>query len=271
MKTLVTLGSLFLSVCIISSCSQETYHLDAGYTLKQYKIVFDSSLESYHIYDRDLNGIVVAERDSFTNTVLKMNLAYGGNGRVTQAAFSQDGGPVTYTYDFEYNSLGKIGKRQRRSGSLTVSEDYNVYTYDVAGNLLTDSQFSKTNGTSYQLAWVSKFTYDGSNVTVGESYQVVNGSPQLYARVKNEYDIKINPLKFLPNEYYYNEAGNAIYAIVVTSYNNVVRQYVATGNGNYQPLQTYNYDYNANSYAWKARSVNATQASKNSATEYFYE
>jgi hypothetical protein len=214
---------------------------------------------------------MTAERDSFSNQEMEMNLVLGNNGRVTQALFHQDGGPVTYTYEFEYNSLGKISKRQRRSGTLTVAEDYDMYTYDGQGRLVSDSQFSKSASGSYQAAWISKFTYQGLNVTVGESYQVVNGTPQLYARVRNEYDNKINPFKYLPNEYFYNESGNAIYAVVVTCLNNVVKQDVATGNGDYQPFQTYSYTYNTNGYAWKVRTENVTKASMNSDTEYFYE
>jgi hypothetical protein len=271
MKAHATLGSLILSVCLISSCSQENYHLDPGFMLRGYKTLFDSSVEYYHFYDRDDNGTVYAERDSTKNQEMITDLAYDNMGKLTKASFRQNGSTVNYTYDFEYNSLGKISKRQRRSGALTVNEDYNIYTYDEAGRLVSDSQFSKGSGTTYQLAWVSKFTYDGVNVAESQSYQVVNGTPQLYARLKNEYDNKMNPFRSQINEYYLNEGGNAIYAITITCLNNVVKQYAANGNGDYQPFLNSSYVYNANSYAWKVRSVNVTQPHQNSDVEYYYE
>ena len=270
MKGPVTLGVLLLSVCFVSSCIKEHPNLTVGLVLNEYTTMFDSSQVYHHFYQRDSTGKVIAERDSTKNTVLYMDVVYNNSGKATKASFRQDAGPVTFTYEFEYNAAGKISKRQRRSGSLQVDEDYNIYSYDANGRLVADSQYSIAHSSSYQLAWVSKFSYVGNNVTSGENYQMVNGALVLYARVKNEYDNKMNPFWSLENEYFYNEAGSAIYTITVKCLNNVVNQYAAKGTGDYQLQQTSTYQYNSNGYVSKGRSVNVTQAHQNADMEYFY-
>jgi hypothetical protein len=262
---------LLLCICIISSCRREGANNSVGFMLKRYTIAFDNSVKYYHYYDVDALGKLIAIRDSGNNQVLTMNLIYGGKGLVSKAEFHQNGGPVTYSYEFEQDlAYNRITKRQRRAGTSAVNEDYNVYAYDNIGRLIADSQFSKGNGATYQLTWVSKFMYEGPNATLAESYKIVNGAPALYARVKNEYDSKINPLRSQENDYFFKEADNAIYAISLKSAGNVVKQYVANGNDDFQLFQTATYQYNVNNCAWKANTVNETQASQNAETEYFF-
>ena len=224
----------------------------------------------YHYYERDANGKLTAERDSTKGLVSVWNLTYNNNGKVSKVEFRDNGSPVTYAYEFEYNAAGQIIKRQSRSVTMTVGEDYNTYAYDAAGHLIIDSQFSKGSGSSYQLSWVSKFSYTGDNATEGEMYQMVNGSLILYARAKSEYDDKINPFKILDNDYYINEAGSSIFTIILKSANNVTKQYIAMGNGAYELEQTTSYQYHADNSVWKAKAEDVKQANRNSDMEFFY-
>ncbi|MBO9202190.1 MULTISPECIES: hypothetical protein [Niastella] len=271
MSRSLTLASVLLSICVFSSCRRESADLSVGFRLKKYIITFDNFPANYHFYERDLLGKLIGERDSSNNQVLSMNLLYENRGSVSKAEFRQNGGPVTFSYEFEIDDAYKrITKRQRRAGTIAVNEDYNVYAYDNVGRLIADSQYSITNGT-YQLAWVSKFMYDGANATLAESYKMENGTLELYARLKNEYDGKINPLRNQENVYFYNEAGNAIYAIATKSAGNVVKQYLAKGHDDFQLVQTASYQYNANNYAWQASTVNEIQPGMNAVTVYTFE
>jgi len=270
MKAPLTLGSLLLSVCLIYSCSKDNDSKTPKPVLKEYSIAFYNSVVYHHYYERDANGKLIAERDSTKGLVSTYNYLYNNNGKVSQVEFHDNRGPATYATEFIYNAAGQIIKRQSRSVTMAINEDYNTYAYDAAGHLIIDSQFSKGSGSSYQLSWVSKFSYTGDNATEGEMYQMVNGSLKLYARVKSEYDDKINPFKILDNDYYINEAGSSIFTITLKSANNVTKQYIAMGNGAYELEVNTSYQYNADNSVWKAKAEDVKQANRNSDMEFFF-
>lgn len=209
-------------------------------------------------------------RDSTKAYEFKTNLVYGSNGKVEKALF-MNGASTMYTYEFEYNAAGQITKRKRRSADLTVAEDDNTYTYDAAGRLAGDSMWSAQNNKPFGLYSVSKFIYTGDNITEAEYYKNNSGVLSLNTRIKYDYDSGVNPFHGMEYEYYFNEAGSAIYTIQLISSNNMLKTYTADGNGGWTLQTNSSYEYNSNKYARKAitKDLSATQFGT-VVTEYYF-
>jgi len=269
MKSPVTILAALLILCAAGSCSKDKDNANEGTVLKRYKTIFRDTIVFHYIYDRDASGKLIAMRDSTRAYEFTTKLEYGSNGKVTKANFIQVGSVVAYSYEFEYNSEGRISKRKIIAGALNVSDNYNVYVYDAAGHLTVDSQFVHVNSTSSVVTRVAKFQYTGDNITEAEDYDLITGMPVLYSKVKYEYDNGINPFKNLDLEYYINEAGSAIYTVILRSGNNIQRQYTGNSNGGWTLSTTCNYTYNSNNYALKSTAVNAAPNQRVD-TEYYY-
>jgi hypothetical protein len=270
MKTLCTASCLFLVACILYSCSKDA-NVNEGTELQKAKFTFNDTLVFYHFYNRDASNQIMSTRDSVKSLVVIMKVEYAANGKVSKVIFQQNGSNVTFSYEFERNPDGTIRKRQTQPGILDVGDDYNTYTYDNAGHLITDSVFSKGNTSTYHLIAVSTFHYTGNNPTEAEYYEVVSGTPELKTKVKYEYDNAMNPYKKIENNYFYDESGSAIYEISNTGDNNVLKQYSATGNGAFQLTQVYSYQYNSNNYPTKLNSNIVPPGQHPFKIEYFYQ
>jgi hypothetical protein len=265
MKPHVTIIAALLVICAVSSCSKDKDNASAGTTLTRYTTTFRDTLVYHYIYDRDANNKLIAARDSTKAYEFTTKLEYGNNSKLTKAIFLQGFANPSYTYEFEYNTDGRISKRKISTG------DYNVYVYDASGRLTIDSQYTKVNNGTFKPVMVSKFQYTGDNVTEAESYIQKSGGLALDTRVKYEYDNAINPFKNLEYEYYLNEAGSGIFTIQLKCANNMLKLYVADGNGGWNLQQSCTYQYNSNNYAWKASLVTGSPNFPKVDTEYFYQ
>lgn len=271
MKNPVTPILLLIVACVIFSCSKNT-DFNEGTELQKFRISFSNNQTYLHTYERDASGKIISRRDSTGSLLLIQELEYDANGNVSKA-FMRQNGDITHSYEFEYNPDGKLKKRQILPGTLNVADDYNVYSYDAAGHLIIDSQFSRGSGSDYSLVFVSQFVYTGDNITGAEGYKAENGNVELFTRLKYEYDNRLNPFKDLGNHYYfYNETGSSIYTIVNMSRNNVLKQYVETENAMFQLKQTYAYQYNSDNYPVKLESeiLDSPVLMSHFEVEYFY-
>lgn len=272
MRIPVAILSVLFVICTVSSCSKnDDTHDTGGTTLKRYTTSFKDTINFYYIYDRDANGNIISMRDSTRAYEFITKLEYGSNGKVSKINFFQLRATPEYSFELEYNSAGRISKRKTRAGALPVKEDYNVYVYDAAGHLAVDSQFTTVNNTSLKASKVSKFQYTGDNITIAESYDVVNGALVLDTKVKYEYDNSINPFKGMDYEYYINESSSAIYSVPLKSSNNVLKTYETDFNGGWNLQVTNSYQYYSNNYTWKATTQNVTVTLPPLVTEYFFQ
>ena len=273
MKTPLTLSFLIATTFFFYSCTKNA-NSNEGTELQSFKLTFkDSLLVFYHSYERDADNKIISIKDSNKASVLIQTLEYGANGKASRINMSQDGGDVTYYFEFEYNPNGTIRKRLTfpAAGAIGADADYNSYAYDGAGHLTIDSLFSRGSGSTCELFAVATFQYTGSNVTEAAYYEVVSGSLELKRRTKFEYDNALNPLKNLENDYSYAGAITDIYGITEVSENNVLKEYTAIGNGPYEVGETYTYQYNSNNYAWKVKQEIITPTKPKFELEYFYQ
>jgi hypothetical protein len=209
-------------------------------------------------------------RDSTKAYEIKTILSYNSNNKVDKATFIQHGNTI-YSLEFEYNSDGRISKRKIRSGIQPVNENYNVYVYDAAGHLVTDSSYTTVNNSTFSLLMVSNFKYTGNNITEAENYTQNNGSLTLDTRIKYEYDNGINPFKDMDLEYYINEAGSAIYTIQLRSSNNSLKAYFSNGNGGWDLWTNSTYVYNSNNFVKKATTQSNVPPQGTAVVDYFYQ
>ena len=190
--------------------------------------------------------------------MLTTKLEYANFGKVEKVLYMQGPTNVIYSYEFEYNTDGRIAKRTTYALTSTVPKGYNVYVYDGAGRLTTDSQFVRTGNGTFKPSRVAKFQYTYDNIMVAEDYDLSTGTADLDTRLKYEYDISTSPFRNLEYEYYIKESGSAIYTVTRLSPNNVLKVYRADGNGGWDIQYTVDYQYNSNNYARKATRVNAS-------------
>jgi hypothetical protein len=270
MKPQTTLLSVLLIAVTIFSCSKNNDHPAEGSILKSYTTTFRDSIVFYYIYDRDANNRIISMRDSTWAYEFKTNLVYGSNGKVEKTVFYQQGNIVS-SMEFTYNSAGQISKRKVRSGTMAVDENYNVYVYDAAGHLVTDSSYTTANNSTFNLAMVSNFKYTGENITEAEEYLATNGTLALHTRIKYEYDNGVNPFKGMEYEYYFNEAGSAIYTIQLISSNNALKAYTANTSGGWDLQTNSTYQYNSSNFVSKATANNINSTTQKAVTEYFYQ
>jgi len=270
MKPQTTLLSVLLIAVTIISSSKNNDHPAEGSILKSYTTTFRDSLVYYYIYDRDANGKIISMRDSTKAYEYKTGLIYGSNDKVEKAVYYQQGN-IVGSMEFTYNSAGRIAKRKIRSGTQTVNENYNVYVYDAAGHLVTDSSYTTVNNSTFSLFMVSNFKYIGDNVTEAENYTQNNGSLTLDTRIKYEYDNGINPFKDMDLEYYINEAGSAIYTIQLKSSNNPVKAYFGNGNGGWDLWTNTTYVYNSNNFVRKATTQSNVPTQGTAVVDYHYQ
>src|SRR5262245_7892020 len=118
MKPYVPLLSALIIAVTICSCSKNSDDKKESPVLKSYTTTF-SNIVYYTIYDRDANNRITSMRDSTKAYEYKTDLIYGSNGKVEKANFIQLG-TIAYSYEFTYNSAGRIAKRTIRSGTLAV-------------------------------------------------------------------------------------------------------------------------------------------------------
>ena len=270
MKPQTTLLSALLIAVALVSCSKNNDQPSDGSVLTRYITTFRDSIVFYYIYDRDANNRIISMRDSTKAYEFKTNLTYGSNGKVDKADYIQQGS-IANSLEFTYNAEGRISKRKVRSGTVLTNENYNVYVYDAAGHLVTDSSYWTTNNSTYYLEMVSKFKYTGENITEGEEYLVNNGTPALHTHIKYEYDNGVNPFKGMEYEYYFNEAGSAIYTIQLMSSNNALKAYTANTNGGWDLQANSTYEYNASNYVRKSTTQNTTGTQPKAVVEYSYQ
>ena len=270
MKPQTALLSALMITATLFSCSKNNDHPAEGTVLKSYKTTFRDTIVFYYIYDRDANNKIISMRDSTKAYEFKTTLTYGSNGKVDKAVFNQVGNTV-YSMEFTYNSDGRISKRKIRSGIQPVNEDYNVYVYDAAGHLVTDSAYSTVNNTTFFLQMVSNFKYTGDNITEAENYTQNNGTLTLDTRLKYEYDSRVNPFKDMEYEYYFNEAGSAIYTIQLKSSNNVLKAYLGDGGSGWNLWQNSTYEYNSNNFAKKTTTQSIVAPQGNAVVDYYYQ
>lgn len=209
-------------------------------------------------------------RDSTKAYEFKTNLIYGSNGKLERADYIQQGSIVS-SLEFTYNSEGRISKRKVRSGTVPTNENYNVYIYDASGHLVTDSSYWTTNNSTYYVEMVSNFKYTGDNITEGEEYTPKNGSLALHTHIKYEYDNGVNPFKDMEYEYFFDEAGSAIYTIQLMSSNNALKAYTANSNGGWDLQTNSTYQYNSRNFLSRATANNVNSITQNAVTEYFYQ
>jgi hypothetical protein len=267
MKSHLTLSFLFVTACVIYSCSKND-NPTTGAELQQVKTTF-SNITYYYTYERDASNKIISATDSTKILITTHRFEYGTNGKVSKVNFRENGGAIVSSYEFEYNSDGTIRKRLIKPGTSVV-DDYNTYAYDAAGHLTADSLFSRGSTSVYKLIAVSQFQYTGDNATAADYYEVVSGTPQLKSSLKYEYDNGLNPYKDIEFDYFYNEAGSAIYTIVNKSTNNIVKVFAAPGNGSYVLNQTYSYQYNSNNYPLHLQSDLTVGTAKHFEVDYSY-
>jgi len=118
---------------------------------------------------------------------------------------------------------------------------------------------------------VSNFKYTGGNITEGEEYLITNGTPALHTHIKYEYDNSINPFKDMEYEYYFNEAGSAIYTIQLVSSNNPLKAYTANANSGWDLQTNCTYQYNSNNFVKKVTQEVVGQPKLSAGVEYFYQ
>lgn len=209
-------------------------------------------------------------RDSTKAYEFKTNLVYGSNGKVEKMDYFQQGALVS-SVEFTYNAEGRISKRKVRSGTVSTNENYNVYVYDAAGHMVTDSSFWTKDNSTYYIEMISNFQYTGDNITEAEEYTVTNGTLGLHTHIKYEYDNGANPFKDMEYEYFFDEAGSAIYTIQLRSSNNPLKAYTANSNGGWDLMTNSTYQYNSHNFLSKANTTNVNSTTQNAVTEYFYQ
>ncbi|MEO8404881.1 MAG: hypothetical protein ABI480_09805 [Chitinophagaceae bacterium] len=268
MKTTTPLILLFIIACFTQSCSKD-HQITNETQLHTIKTTF-TNIVWYRAYEiNDVTKKMIVMRDSANGVVITSSFEYDADGKMSKVNFGQ-GGVVTHYLEFEYNPDGTIHKRQVRSETINVGDDYNIYSYDASGRIIIDSQFSKGNTSTYQLFAVSDFHYTGANVTEAEYYELANGNLQLNRRRKYEYDNKLNPYKNLENHYYYNEFGSAIYDACIMGENNFINAYTAIGNDPFQLTETNSYQYNSSNYPIKLNPELEQSPANLEKEEYFY-
>ena len=270
MRTPATLFLLFAITC--SSCSKDGAKPNEGTELLRVKSSLNDGTVSYRIYDRNSANKLQSLRDSITSVHMEIEAIYEPNGKVSRVNMLNPQGATLFYYEFEYNADGTVTKRQTKPGVVNLADDYNIYTYDASGHLVSDSQFTKSGMPPiYQVYSVNKFMYTGDNVTEAEFYSTAGAvAPFLEQRIRYDYDQAINPFKKLDFIYFMIEATSGVYEIRVRSQNNVTKFFYAEGNAPYELLETYSYKYNSSNYPWKLKvEVNNSNTGLVEA-EYFY-
>lgn len=202
------------------------------------------------VFKRNPSDELISLRDSTDNGTLEsMSFEYGANGKVSKANFLNNQGQIMFHYAFEYNANGRMSKRLAVPGILNIADDINIYTYDGAGRLVSDSQYYKSSMPpyNYQLSKYFKYTYTGNNVTESENYSFITGSWELSFKQKFEYDDKVNPYKMFEGFYAITDD------IRVVSAANVTKEYAVNTNGVAELMQVYKYTYNSSGNPWKVR------------------
>jgi hypothetical protein len=265
----ITIMLALLIFCTVCSCSKNSEHPNEGSIVRMYKTTIKDSVY-YNIYVRDANNRLISMHDSSKTSFTKYELVYGSDARLQKAVF-MNVSKALFSYEFEYNTDGRIVKRKVHPGPVIIGGHNNIYVYDAAGHLTTDSLYTTVDYNTYTLSAVSKFKYTGENITEAENYFLTNGALTLVSRFKYEYDNGINPLAANEYEYYITEASDAIFAIPRKSANNVVKTYYANGNDDLKPLGIINYQYNSSKFPWKATAQNIVLNESAGVTEYFYQ
>jgi hypothetical protein len=252
MKSPAALILLLTTTCIIYSCSKDGESPNEGTELLQVKYNYHDGTSTKRRFDRNASDKLVSFRDSSSVGWREdVALEYGTDGRMSRANFLDLQGNILFYYEFEYDSNGRLRKKQARPGTINLADDYHMYAYDNAGHLVADSVFVRSGGPiTFLLSNVTKFIYTGDNVTESEHYRYLTGNG-LEQRRKFEYDNGINPFKNLDNYYSITEGSNAIEQIRYVSHNNMVAEYTADANAPYQLMQTFKYKYNSSGYPWK--------------------
>src|SRR5688572_2441509 len=125
------------------SCSKDISPNEGTKLLKVESAYKNGTFQS-RTYRLNASDDLIAFRDSSENGPFEtLSIEYGANGRISKVNFLGQPGVILFHYTFEYNTDGRVSKRQAVPGTINIADDYNIYTYDAAGHLLTDSQFSK--------------------------------------------------------------------------------------------------------------------------------
>lgn len=265
--------ALILVLTIIGSSCKKEVKPNEGTVLKKIESKNDDGSTGYRAYERNPGDKIISFRDwnSTSGVGMAVIYEYAGNGKVLKAHTFDNSGNELYYFEFEYYPDGKLWKRFTKPGTINLADDINVYTYDVAGHLAVDSQYSRNDQTKpYVPLAVARFTYTGDNATEAEHWRSPAGTMILEQRMKYEYDNGINPFKNSDNYYSINEANSAIYDIRYMSANNVVKEHSATGNGPFELHQTFSYQYNSSKYPWKLKQE-FVDGSNSMESEFFYE
>lgn len=273
MKTPAALILLLTTTCIIFSCKKNGWSPNEGTVLLQVKSNNDDGSISKRNYDRNASDKLVRLRDSssvgWTDAV---TIEYGVDGHVSKANYMDNQGNVLFYIEFEYNADGTVRKRQDQPAFLNLADDYHIYTYDIAGQLVTDSVFARIGSTpNFHVSAVNKFIYTGDNITEAEYYTFYPGSPGLEGRRKFEYDQGVNPYKNMENYFYIFTTMQSVDESKYLSANNVLKQYAADGNEPYELQNTFKYKYNSSNNPWKQTlDVNNVPGTTGWEAEYFY-
>jgi RHS repeat-associated protein len=96
---------------------------------------------------------------------LTLTYSYDGDGNVTSVQDSQ-GGLTTY----QYNAANQVTSKTFQNGTTQLRVDF---TYDQAGNVLTETRYSDVAGT--QLAGTTQYTYNAANQVTSILQTAANG------------------------------------------------------------------------------------------------
>jgi hypothetical protein len=266
MKTALIL--LLATICIAPSCKKEGQKPNEGTKLVKLENTFrDGNFWNRTFKLNSADKMISYEDSTSWGGIASVTVEYGANGKPSRADYRDHQNKIIFYFEFEYNAEGRVSKRQAKPGTINIADDYNIYAYDVAGHMIADSQYSRASPDTFWLIKVNRFTYTGDNLTEAEYLHVLNGDKE---KMKFEYDDGLNPLKNLDNYYLIIESNSNLHDIGIVSSNNVVKEYAATGNGPYELVQNYKYQYNSSNYPWKRKAEINHNSQELLEVEYFY-
>jgi YD repeat-containing protein len=274
MKPLYPLLYLLTTSCIISSCKKDIKeHIDPsqeGTVLIGHNMLNGVDQLEYRSFIRNAAGQLTAFRDSLNVAYNARTFEYDVNGNLTRVNLYNDNGDRIGHFALEYNNNGQVIKRLY-SNPANQPAGHNIFTYDGAGKLVSDSNYALYSTGDILLSTVTRFHYTGDNITEAEFYLDNGTDPAiLSSKVKYTYDNKLNPLKKIPNYYCLTALSAGIYFSRYESKNNVVKEYHASRDQPYELRFTYKYKYNLSNYPYRQEPGYDPRGKESKQVEFFY-
>ncbi len=232
----------------------------SGLLQNTYDFTYDSNNRFASRVSKDLAGSTTGHTD----------LIYGGNGKIFQIKTYGSTGALSYQATYEYDSEGRVNRKNDFSFSAGVSapNGYTVYEYSGTGKRVVRSVYTSGSGS----VSITTYTHDSNNnITEETRFNVVGGQSIISSKYVNTFDnkkiITLNYAGFTRTGFLSNVDGN----FMANTNNELTQTYISYNSQGVETnrnVTSRTYEYDSNGYPTKMTLTPSTGASQVLTFEY---